>query len=235
MERVARESLPVVVRKPDGDPIEPAAGRALTATPRRGDARFHRLAEGSVLYRAGGTVVLATASIDDSVPEFMAGRGKGWVTAEYQMHPRSNPKRREYRDGRDRPLGGRAREIQRLIGRALRAAIDLDGSASAAWPSIVTCWKPTAARAPRRSRRFHRARAAVDKLDAPAGSRVPCCATMSPRSASGTWTASSRSTSATPRTARAGRSERGRDGRGVSSRSRARPRAKPCPARTSTG
>jgi ribonuclease PH len=87
---------------------------------------FHKLSEGSVLYRAGGTLVLATASIDESVPEFMAGRGKGWITAEYQMHPRSNPKRRENRDGRDRPLGGRAREIQRLVGRALRAAIDLD-------------------------------------------------------------------------------------------------------------
>jgi ribonuclease PH len=87
---------------------------------------FHRLAEGSALYRAGGTVVLCTASIDASVPEFMVGRGKGWITAEYQMHPRANPKRRENRDGRDRPLGGRAREIQRLIGRALRAAIDLD-------------------------------------------------------------------------------------------------------------
>ena len=87
---------------------------------------FHRLAEGSALYRAGGTVVLCTASIDPSVPDFLEGRGKGWITAEYQMHPRANPKRRENRDGRDRPLGGRAREIQRLIGRALRAAIDLD-------------------------------------------------------------------------------------------------------------
>lgn len=87
---------------------------------------FHRLAEGSALYRAGGTVVLCTASIDASVPEFLVGRGKGWITAEYQMHPRANPKKRENRDGRDRPLGGRAREIQRLIGRALRAAIDLD-------------------------------------------------------------------------------------------------------------
>jgi ribonuclease PH len=87
---------------------------------------FHRLAEGSALYRAGGTVVLCTASIDPKVPEFLEGRGKGWITAEYQMHPRANPKRRENRDGRDRPLGGRAREIQRLIGRALRAAIDLE-------------------------------------------------------------------------------------------------------------
>src|SRR5689334_8686626 len=88
--------------------------------------RFHRLSEGSVLYRAGGTVVLVTASVDETVPEFLRGKGKGWITAEYQMHPRSNPKRRENRDGRDKPLSGRAREIQRLIGRALRAAIDLD-------------------------------------------------------------------------------------------------------------
>ena len=88
--------------------------------------RFHRLSEGSVLYRAGGTVVLVTASVDESVPEFMRGKGRGWITAEYQMHPRANPKRRENRDGRDKPLSGRAREIQRLIGRALRAAIDLD-------------------------------------------------------------------------------------------------------------
>ncbi len=79
-----------------------------------------------MLYRAGGTVVLVTASVDDSVPEFMRGKGRGWITAEYQMHPRANPKRRENRDGRDKPLSGRSREIQRLIGRALRAAIDLD-------------------------------------------------------------------------------------------------------------
>ncbi len=87
---------------------------------------FHRNAEGSVFYRAGGTVVLAAASVEEVVPEFMRGRGRGWVTAEYQMHPRANPHRRESRDGRDRPLSGRAREIQRLVGRALRAAVDLD-------------------------------------------------------------------------------------------------------------
>ncbi|HEX3777690.1 MAG TPA: ribonuclease PH [Polyangiaceae bacterium] len=95
--------------------------RAVEATP-----GFHRLAEGSVLYRAGGTVLLATASIEESVPEFLVGRGKGWITADYQMHPRANPKRRENRDGREKPLGGRAREIQRLIGRSLRAAVDLE-------------------------------------------------------------------------------------------------------------
>lgn len=87
---------------------------------------FQRLAEGSVLYSAGGTVVLVTASVDETVPEWMKGQGRGWVTAEYQMHPRANPKRRERRDGRERPLGGRTREIERLIGRALRSAVDLE-------------------------------------------------------------------------------------------------------------
>jgi len=86
---------------------------------------FHRLSEGSALYKALGTVVLVTASVDDGVPEFMKGQGRGWITAEYQMHPRANPRRREPRDGRDKPLSGRSREIQRLIGRALRAALDL--------------------------------------------------------------------------------------------------------------
>ncbi len=87
---------------------------------------FHRLAEGSVLYKCGGTVVLCTASIDNKVPPFLEGKGKGWLTAEYQMHPRANPQRRESRDGRGKAPSGRTMEIQRLIGRALRAAVDLD-------------------------------------------------------------------------------------------------------------
>jgi ribonuclease PH len=87
---------------------------------------FHRPSEGSVLYRAGGTVVLCTASIDSNVPEFLRGKGKGWLTAEYQMHPRANPPRREQREGRGKPPSGRTQEIQRLIGRALRAALDLN-------------------------------------------------------------------------------------------------------------
>ncbi len=86
---------------------------------------FHRMAEGSVLYRAGSTVVLATASVDDKVPPWMEGKGKGWVTAEYQMHPRSNPKARENRDGRGKAPSGRTQEIQRLVGRALRSAVDM--------------------------------------------------------------------------------------------------------------
>lgn len=87
---------------------------------------FHRLSEGSCLYRAGGTVVLCTASIDASVPSFLEGKGVGWLTAEYQMHPRINPIRRESRDGRGKAPSGRTQEIQRLIGRALRAAVDME-------------------------------------------------------------------------------------------------------------
>jgi ribonuclease PH len=85
---------------------------------------FHRLSEGSVLYRAGGTAVLCTASVDEKVPPFLEGKNQGWVTAEYQMHPRANAKRQE-RDGRGRAPSGRTQEIQRLVGRALRAAVDL--------------------------------------------------------------------------------------------------------------
>jgi ribonuclease PH len=78
------------------------------------------------LYRAGNTLVLCTASVDSVVPEFMRGKGRGWITAEYQMHPRANPPRREARDGRGKPPSGRTQEIQRLVGRALRAAVELD-------------------------------------------------------------------------------------------------------------
>ena len=86
---------------------------------------FHKMSEGSVLYRAGSTVVLCTASVDPKVPPFLEGKGKGWVTAEYQMHPRSNPDKRESRDGRGKAPSGRTQEIQRLVGRSLRAAVDL--------------------------------------------------------------------------------------------------------------
>ena len=100
-------------------------GRSLDALrPVEMIAHFHRPSEGSVLYRAGGTVVLCTASVDDKVPPFLEGKGQGWLTAEYQMHPRANPKRQD-RDGRGRAPGGRTQEIQRLVGRALRAAVDM--------------------------------------------------------------------------------------------------------------
>ncbi|MDP9033864.1 MAG: ribonuclease PH [Myxococcota bacterium] len=85
---------------------------------------FHRPSEGSVLYRAGGTVVLCTASVDEKVPPFLEAKNQGWLTAEYLMHPRANPRRQD-REGRGKPPGGRTQEIQRLVGRALRAAVDL--------------------------------------------------------------------------------------------------------------
>ena len=85
--------------------------------------RFTRNAPGSVLYQSGGTTVLCTASIDASVPPWMEGKGKGWITAEYNMLPGStSPRKRRERSKVD----GRTTEIQRLIGRSLRATADLE-------------------------------------------------------------------------------------------------------------
>jgi ribonuclease PH len=101
-------------------------GRAMNAhRPVEMVTGFHRPSEGSVLYRAGHTVVLCTASVDSTVPEFLRGKGSGWLTAEYQMHPRANPPRREQREGRGKSPSGRTQEIQRLVGRALRATLDM--------------------------------------------------------------------------------------------------------------
>ena len=86
--------------------------------------KFTRTAPGSVLIQAGGTTVLCTASVDAKVPEWMAGKGRGWLTAEYNMLPGStSPRKKRDRDGK---TDGRTTEIQRLIGRSLRAIIDLD-------------------------------------------------------------------------------------------------------------
>ncbi|MEF8698795.1 MAG: ribonuclease PH [Candidatus Accumulibacter sp. UW26] len=86
--------------------------------------RFTRHAEGSVLIEIGDTRVLCTASVEESVPSFLRGSGQGWVTAEYGMLPRST----HTRSGREAAKGkqsGRTQEIQRLIGRSLRAVTDL--------------------------------------------------------------------------------------------------------------
>ena len=83
-----------------------------------------RYAEGSCLVRWGNTHVLCTASVDEKVPPFMRGSGSGWVTAEYSMLPRAT-KERSPRDVSKGKLNGRASEIQRLIGRSLRAAVDM--------------------------------------------------------------------------------------------------------------
>jgi len=80
-------------------------------------------AEGSVLVEAGETRVICTATVEDSVPPFLRGQGKGWVTAEYSMLPRSSPQRVERER---RGPGGRSQEIQRLIGRSLRAVVEMD-------------------------------------------------------------------------------------------------------------
>lgn len=81
-------------------------------------------AEGSVLVEFGDTRVICTASIDDGVPPFLRGKGGGWLTAEYSMLPRATHVRSQRESSRGR-IGGRTHEIQRLIGRSLRAVIDL--------------------------------------------------------------------------------------------------------------
>src|SRR3569833_2903700 len=81
-------------------------------------------AEGSVLIEAGNTRVLCAASIEDSVPGFLRGTGKGWITAEYSMLPRATVTRTAREVNKGRP-SGRTLEIQRLIGRSLRSAVDL--------------------------------------------------------------------------------------------------------------
>ena len=104
--------------------------------PRRADGRgarglrpleitrgYTRSSPGSVLIRTGDTVVLCTASVEESVPPWMADQGRGWVTAEYDMLPGSTGQRRERSRKR---LDGRSAEIQRVIGRVLRAVVDFE-------------------------------------------------------------------------------------------------------------
>ena len=86
--------------------------------------KFTRHAEGSVLVEFGDTKVICTASVEDSVPPFLRGKGTGWVTAEYSMLPRATHTRSS-REAAKGKIGGRTHEIQRLIGRSLRAIIDL--------------------------------------------------------------------------------------------------------------
>ena len=83
-----------------------------------------KFAEGSARIAFGDTVVLCLATVTDSVPKFLDGKGQGWITAEYAMLPRSTPERSQRESIAGRP-GGRTFEIQRLVGRALRTTIDL--------------------------------------------------------------------------------------------------------------
>jgi len=89
------------------------------------ERRFTRYAAGSVLIRQGDTWVLCTASVEEKVPPFLKGKGAGWVTAEYSMLPGSTKERKDREIKRGKP-DARSTEISRLIGRALRAAVDLD-------------------------------------------------------------------------------------------------------------
>src|SRR3954447_17753398 len=88
--------------------------------------QYTRHAEGSVLIECGDTKVICTASIDEKVPPFLKGKGQGWLTAEYGMLPRSTHSRMD-REAAKGKQSGRTQEIQRLIGRSLRAAFDLQG------------------------------------------------------------------------------------------------------------
>lgn len=104
--------------RPSGRALDQARDIILTSG-------YTKHAEGSVLVEFGDTKVICTASIDESVPRFLKGQGKGWITAEYGMLPRSTGSRmmRESAKGKQQ---GRTVEIQRLIGRSLRAAVDLE-------------------------------------------------------------------------------------------------------------
>ncbi len=88
--------------------------------------QYTRHAEGSVLIECGDTRVICTASIEEKVPGFLKGKGQGWLTAEYGMLPRSTHSRMDREAARGKQ-SGRTQEIQRLIGRSLRAAFDLQG------------------------------------------------------------------------------------------------------------
>ena len=89
------------------------------------ETSVQRNPEGSVMVAFGNTRVLVAASVQEGVKDFLRGTGRGWITAEYAMHPRANPSR-QAREGQNGKIGGRTHEIQRLIGRALRAAVNTE-------------------------------------------------------------------------------------------------------------
>lgn len=101
------------------DGRQPEQTRPVKITP-----DYNKYAEGSVLIEVGETKVICTATIEEKVPHFLKGQGKGWITAEYSMLPRATQQRNQ-REANKGKLGGRTMEIQRLIGRALRSVVDL--------------------------------------------------------------------------------------------------------------
>ena len=107
------------------DPIRPSRRRENQLREVTLTRNYTKHAEGSVLVEFGDTKVLCNASVEESVPRFLKGSGKGWVTAEYGMLPRSTGSRMDREATRGKQTG-RSLEIQRLIGRSLRAAVDLE-------------------------------------------------------------------------------------------------------------
>lgn len=99
--------------------------RADQARPVRITTGYNKHAEGSVLIEVGDTKVICTATVEERVPPFMKGQGRGWVTAEYSMLPRATSVRNQ-RESAKGKLGGRTMEIQRLIGRSLRSVVNLE-------------------------------------------------------------------------------------------------------------
>jgi ribonuclease PH len=106
--------------------IRPSGRKPDQLRPIRITRRYTRHAEGSVLIEFGHTKVLCTASVEEKVPPFLRGKDKGWVTAEYSMLPRAT-NTRSAREAARGKQSGRTQEIQRLIGRSLRAVVDLKG------------------------------------------------------------------------------------------------------------
>jgi ribonuclease PH len=104
--------------------MRPSLRSADALRPVRFTRHFTRHAEGSVLVCFGDTQVICTASVEENVPGFLKGKGQGWVTAEYGMLPRSTGSRMK-REAASGKQSGRTQEIQRLIGRSLRAVVDL--------------------------------------------------------------------------------------------------------------
>jgi ribonuclease PH len=117
MTQPASNATASAIARPSGR--APSALRRVTL-----ERGFTRHAEGSVLVTAGETRVICTASIEEGVPSFLRGKGQGWMTAEYGMLPRSTHTRMAREAARGKQ-SGRTQEIQRLIGRSLRAAVDL--------------------------------------------------------------------------------------------------------------
>jgi ribonuclease PH len=107
------------VSGPRGDGRAPDQMRALSA-----ELGIQKWAEGSAIITVGNTVVICSASVEDRVPPHLRGKGTGWITAEYSMLPRATNTRSDREAVRGK-LGGRTHEIQRLIGRSLRQAVDL--------------------------------------------------------------------------------------------------------------